>query len=221
MNNYKIFAFTILIAFLISSCKQSQEARKPISQTSGSFIKKSAERNRKLIATEEGQIAALIKSEPKRNYLASDKGYWFSYLIQNKVDTLTPKKGDVAFFEYEIKDLNGKIIYSQADLKPQTYAIDKQNIMTGLREGIKLMRKKEKLIFLFPSHIAYGYHGDDKKIGSNQPIMCILTLHNFISEIAFKKEIQLRKENNLNQATTETTNLETKPQTPIKDSIIN
>jgi FKBP-type peptidyl-prolyl cis-trans isomerase len=59
--------------------------------------------------------------------------------------------------------------------------------MTGLREGIKLMHKKEKVIFLFPSQIAYGYHGDDKKIGTNIPLICTVTLHNFISESAFKK----------------------------------
>ena len=56
-----------------------------------------------------------------------------------------------------------------------------------------LMHKKEKVIFLFPSHIAYGYHGDDKKIGTNQPLLCTVTLHNFISEEAFKKEIQFKE----------------------------
>lgn len=177
---------------MISGCKQHQEARRPLSQASGSFMKKSAERNKKLIAGEEGQIDSLIKSNPKIKYLASTKGYWYTYVIQNTLDTLTPKKGDVAFFDYEIKDLKGNVIYSEVELRPQTYTVDKQNIMTGLREGIKLMHKKEKVIFLFPSHIAFGYHGDDKKIGTNQPLLCTVTLHNFISETAFKKEIQLR-----------------------------
>jgi len=186
-----IIAFFVFI--LVSGCKQPQEARKPLSQSSGSFMKKSAERNKKLIAGEEGQIDSLIKSNPKIKYFASTKGYWYTYVVQNLQDTLTPKKGDVAFFDYEIKDLKGNVIYSQLELRPQTYAVDKQNIMTGLREGIKLMHKKEKVIFLFPSHIAYGYHGDDKKIGTNQPLLCTVTLHNFISEAAFKKEIQLKR----------------------------
>jgi gliding motility-associated peptidyl-prolyl isomerase len=155
-------------------------------------MKKSAERNKKLIATEEGQIEALIKSNPKIKYLASTKGYWYTYVTQNIQDTLTPKKGDVAFFDYEIKDLKGNVIYSELELRPQTYAVDKQNIMTGLREGIKLMHKNEKVIFLFPSHIAFGYHGDNKKIGTNQPLMCTVTLHDFLPEAAFKKEILLK-----------------------------
>lgn len=190
MKYSKLILLVFLVTILVSSCKQSQEARRPLSRASGSFMKKSAERNKKLIAGEEGQIDSLIKSNPKIKYFASTKGYWYSYVIQNIQDTLTPKKGDVAFFDYEIKDLKGNIIYSELELRPQTYAVDKQNIMTGLREGIKLMHKKEKVIFLFPSHIAYGYHGDDKKIGTNQPLLCTVTLHNFIPEEAFKKEIQ-------------------------------
>jgi gliding motility-associated peptidyl-prolyl isomerase len=206
MKYSKLILFAFLVTILVSSCKQPQEARKPLSQASGSFMKKSAERNKKLIAGEEGQIDSLIKSNPKIKYFASTKGYWYTYVVQNLQDTLTPKKGDVAFFDYEIKDLKGNVIYSQLELRPQTYAVDKQNIMTGLREGIKLMHKKEKVIFLFPSHIAYGYHGDDKKIGTNQPLLCTVTLHNFISEAAFKKEIQLK----------ETTPVKQEITTPIK-----
>lgn len=216
MKFIKLILIVFLVTILVSSCKQQQEARRPVSQASGSFMKKSIERNKKLIASEEGQIDALIKSNPKIKYIASSKGYWYTYVTQNKVDTLTPKKGDVAFFDYEIKDLKGKIIYSQVELRPQTYAVDKQNIMTGLREGIKLMHKKEKVIFLFPSHIAYGFHGDDKKIGTNQPLLCTVTLHNFISEAAFKKEIYL-KQTAAAQQELNTTNSGTKP----KDTLIN
>jgi len=216
MKYCKIILFIFLVPILLSSCKQQQEARRPVSQSSGSFMKKSVERNKKLIASEEGQIDALIKSNPKIKYIASSKGYWYTYVTQNKLDTLTPKKGDVAFFDYEIKDLKGKIIYSQVELRPQTYAVDKQNIMTGLREGIKLMHKNETIIFLFPSHIAYGYHGDDKKIGTNQPLLCTVTLHNFISETAFKKEIYLKETTPAKQELN-TINSETKTKDTLKN----
>ena len=226
MKYSKLILFVFIIALSIASCKQHQEARKPISQASGTFMKKSAERNKKLNASEEDQINALIKSNPKVKYMASTKGYWYTYVIQNTIDTLTPKKGDVAFFEYEIKDLKGNIIYSEVELRPQTYSVDKQNIMTGLREGIKLMHKNEKVTFLFPSHIAYGYHGDNKKIGTNQPLLCKVTLHNFISEAAFRKEIQLKKTNAEKQNLTpeiipSEQAKQTKPINKIKDTVTN
>ena len=192
MKNSTQIAVVFFLFLLISSCKQHQEARRPISQASGSFMKKSIARNKKLVSTEESQIQNLIKSNPNVVYLASKKGYWYSYVTRNTTDTLTPKKGDVAFFDYEIKDLKGTIFYSELELRPQTYYVDKQNIMMGLRDGIKLMRKNEKVTFLFPSNMAYGYHGDDKKIGTNQPIACTVTLRDFKSEVVYKKESQLK-----------------------------
>jgi gliding motility-associated peptidyl-prolyl isomerase len=197
MKNGKLLTIVFIALIVASSCKQHQEARRPISQASGSFMKRSVERNKKLIIGEEGQIDSIIKSNPKVKYLASKKGYWYTYEIQNKLDTLTPKKGDVAFFDYEIKDLKGNVIYSELELRPQTYLVDKQNIMMGLRDGIKLMRKNEKVNFLFPSHMGFGYHGDNKKIGANQPLLCTVTLHNFIAEEAFKKEVQLKNKDTL------------------------
>ena len=121
MKNGKLLTIVFIALIVASSCKQHQEARRPISQASGSFMKRSVERNKKLIIGEEGQIDSIIKSNPKVKYLASKKGYWYTYEIQNKLDTLTPKKGDVAFFDYEIKDLKGNVIYSELELRPQTY----------------------------------------------------------------------------------------------------
>ena len=197
MKNGKLLTIFFIALIVAFSCKQHQEARRPISQASGSFMKRSVERNKKLIIGEEGQIDSIIKSNPKIKYLASKKGYWYTYEIQNKLDTLTPKKGDVAFFDYEIKDLKGNVIYSELELRPQTYLVDKQNVMMGLRDGIKLMHKNEKVNFLFPSHMGFGYHGDNKKIGANQPLLCTVTLHNFIAEEAFKKEVQLKNKDTL------------------------
>jgi hypothetical protein len=70
----------------------------------------------------------------------------FTYETANEVDS--DSKGDVVFFDYEIKDLKGTIIYSELELRPQIYYVDKQDIMMGLRDGIKLMHKM-KSNFLF------------------------------------------------------------------------
>lgn len=190
MKIFKILVILIFTTLLFSSCKQQQEARRPISQSSGSFMKQSIARNKKMIAGEEDQIQAIIKSNPKIQYIASKKGYWYYYESRNLTDSLTPKKGDIAFFDYEIKDLQGNIIYSQEELEPQIYKVDKQEIMMGLRDGIKLMRKTEKVNFLFTSHMGYGYHGDNNKIGTNQPLICTVTLNDFMPESKYTEQIQ-------------------------------
>ena len=187
MNFLKYITLVIAVATLMS-CSQHQQARKPISQSSGSFMTESVERNKKLIAGEEGKIDSIIKSNPQTKYIASKKGYWYYYEVQNAKDTLRPKKGDVAYFDYEVKDLNGNVIYSEVQLRPQVYHVDKQNIMMGLRDGIKLMRKKEKVTFLFPSHMGFGYHGDNKRIGHNEPLICTVTLNDFGPEVKTTSE---------------------------------
>lgn len=181
-------ALGVLLSVLALGCKNNQEVRRPISHSSGTFMKKSIDKNKKLVASEEQQIKSIIEKDNKTPYIASSKGYWYSYKTKNVTDTITPKKGDVAFFSYEIKDLSNKIIYSELELRPQTYYVDKQDILIGLRDGIKLMHRGEEVNFLFPSHKAYGYRGDTKKIESNTPLLITVKLRDFKSEVAFKKE---------------------------------
>ena len=213
MNYSKIILMAFFATILFSSCKQHQEARRPVSQSSGSFMKQSIARNKKLIAGEEDQIDAVIKSNPAIKYIASKKGYWYYYESRNLTDSLTPKKGDVALFDYEIKDLKGSIIYSQQELQPQVYKVDKQEIMMGLRDAIKLMRKTEKVHFLFTSHMGYGFHGDNNKIGTNQPLSCTVTLRDFMTEPKYNEQIKPN--------TVVKTNPTIKEKSIIKDSLTN
>ena len=179
MNIFKHILFVVLTIF-IASCSEKQ-ARQPISHSSGTFMKESIDRNKKLNEQEKLAITKIIQKDTAFLYNRSEKGFWYAY--ENKsTENVFPVKGDVVNFDYEITDLYGNTIYSAEELKTQTYHVDKQNIMSGLRNGIKLMHKGDKVKFIFPSQSAYGYHGDDKKIGTNQPIICLVTLNEIKSE---------------------------------------
>lgn len=182
----KMIVAGLVIAGIITAGCSQQQARKPISHSSGTFMKESIKRNKKLVANEESKIDSIIKSNPNVKYIASDKGYWYHYEVEKTTDTITPKRGDVAFFTYDVKDLKGNVIYSDVELRPQVYYVDKENIMMGLRHGIKLMNKGETVTFLFPSHMGYGYHGDNEKIGINEPLMCTVTLNDIKPESEVK-----------------------------------
>lgn len=177
MNVTKIIAVLILGMNLVTCCTQKQEARRPVSHTGGEFMKQSIERNKKLNQGEESKLKDLIKKDTASHYIASTKGYWYTYITKNEASTDNPNKGEIAFFDYEISDIENKVIYSQSELKPQQYVVDKQNIITGLRDGIKQMKKGEKVKFLFPSHLAFGYHGDNKKVGTSVPLIYTVTLN--------------------------------------------
>lgn len=171
----RVFIAIMLLGITLVSCSK-QQPRKPKSKTDNTFIKESIERNKLLIAEEELLIEAIIKNDTLKEYIASAKGYWYKY--ENKVEAATPlaQRGDIAYFEYEVRDLDNKIIYTKEELKLQEYYVDKENIMMGLRDGIKLMKKGESITFIFPSHMGYGYHGDNDKISTNEPLICTVTL---------------------------------------------
>ena len=174
MNAFKSILLVVLTIFM-ASCSEKQ-ARQPISRNSGTFMKESIDRNKKLNIQEKLAITNVIQKDTAYIYNRSEKGFWYAYETKSAENVL-PIKGDVVQFDYEITDLYGNSIYTAAELKTQTYYVDKQNIMSGLRNGIKLMHIGDKVKFIFPSQSAYGYHGDDKKIGTNQPIICLVTLN--------------------------------------------
>ncbi|MGB5417555.1 gliding motility-associated peptidyl-prolyl isomerase GldI [Algibacter sp.] len=167
---------TLALVLLVFSCK-TPEARRPISVKSGSFIDASVERNKKLNAKEQASIEKIMKLN-KNDYIASESGFWYYYNNKTEIDTLqTPNFGDIINYNYNIKSLNGNVIYSTEELKTQTYAMDKEELFTGLREGLKLMKAGETATFLFPSQKAYGYYGDENKIGRNTPLICEVTVN--------------------------------------------
>ena len=173
------FLIILILAIGVSSCK-SPEARRPISQKSGSFIKISAERNKKLNAEESVQIQNIIKKDTSKTYIASESGFWYYYNTKVEKDTITPTFGDIVNFDYDVKDFNGNAIYSDIEIHPRNYAMDQEEIFTGLREGLKLMKPGETVTFLFPSQKAYGYYGDKDKIGTNTPVICEVTVNSII-----------------------------------------
>lgn len=168
---YRIIILLSVILGL-SACQKKAEIREPVSQSGGEYIKESAERNQYIVSDELKAIQQYIKNDSMHKYYQSDSGFWYKYLKANIRDTITPRPGDVVDIEFSIKYLNNEIIYDINETSPKIYVVDKQEIMPGLRRGIKIMRPEERIVFLFPSHLGYGFIGDKDRIGSNQPIIC-------------------------------------------------
>ncbi len=162
----------LLVCITALSCK-TPEAREPVTVNSGSFINESVARNKALYQKETKVIADIIAAQPENNYQTSGNGFWYYFNTEVTNDSLpTPTFGDLVKFNYNVKNLNGNAIYTKAELKDQNYAMDQQELFSGLREGLKLMQAGEFATFIFPSQKAYGYYGDENKIGTNIPIIC-------------------------------------------------
>jgi gliding motility-associated peptidyl-prolyl isomerase len=151
----------------------------PESVQSGSFLKESAERNKKLNELEQKQIKKVIKNDPDKVYIPSKSGFWYYYNTKIEIDSVKPKFGDIIDFDYTIFNIEGKEIYAKVN---KSYIMDKEELFTGLREGLKLLKPTETATFIFPSQIAFGYYGDDHKIGTNIPLICEVTLNTIIKK---------------------------------------
>jgi len=177
MKNKLYFLF---LALLIIACSKP-EPRKPIVRKTSSFMRESVERNKALNKLEEKLILQKIESDSAHVYAVSPHGFWYYYVEKDSVNTLFPVKGDEVLFSYEIKDLKDSIIYSKEELGDKNYLVDQEDLISGLQEGIKLMKEGEVVTFLFPSYKAYGYSGFEK-INSNQPLIYTVHLKKIISK---------------------------------------
>ncbi|MAT90495.1 MAG: gliding motility-associated peptidyl-prolyl isomerase GldI [Flavobacteriaceae bacterium] len=175
MRNF--IALLCSVLFLVTSC-QSPEARRPLQRSSGSFIKESTARNKELLKQEEERIQAVINADTARDYIASESGFWYYYNIKDTLANPMPDVGDQVVFRYNIKDLNGTVILSEQENGTQNYVIDQtnQDLISGIRDGLKLMKEGEQVTFLFPSYKAYGYYGIQEKLGVNVPVQSTVTL---------------------------------------------
>ncbi len=171
-----IVIFSLFAIFL--GCK-SPEARRPIQSKSGTFIKESAVRNKKIYEAEKAHIQKIINADSSNDYIASESGFWYYYNRKDTVNSEMPDLGDVVRFTYDIKDLDGTTIVSEAENGPQIYKVDQSNqeLISGIRDAIKLMKEGEVATFLFPSYKAFGYYGIEKKLGTNIPVQSTISLH--------------------------------------------
>jgi len=168
----------LIVTVLVFSCA-NPIPRKPISRNSSTFLNESIQRNKKVNKLEEVAFLEIIKKDSTHYYITSANGFWYTYLAKDSVATKLPMRGDEIIYSYTIKDINGQILYTEEDLGERNYIVDKQELITGLQDGLKLMKEDEKVVFLFPSHKAYGYSGY-QKIRSNQPLIYTVKLKKII-----------------------------------------
>lgn len=174
MKLYKLLSMAFVFLSIMACHKP--EPRKPVTYQSGSFLDESLKRNLAILRSEEKAIFKIIENDSLNTYMNSSDGFWYTYAQKNTNDTVTPGFGDKVVFTYNLRTFSEDTIYTMAEVGYKSYIMDQQRLMTGLREGLKLMKAGEQVNFLFPSSRAYGFYGDKKRIGSNIPLKATVTL---------------------------------------------
>lgn len=171
---------TMMISVSFLSCAQP-EARKPLQKRSGSFMEDSAQRNRALYAQEEREIKAFIQTKDSLgHYRVSESGFWYAIEPSAAPELPTPRKGDTVIFSFTVYDLALNELIPVDQNGWIEYQVDQshQELINGIREGIKLTRNKESMRLLLPSVMAYGYRGVPGMIEPNTPVLVELNRQN-------------------------------------------
>lgn len=138
-------------------------------------MSESIERNKLLNKAENAILMQKMKSDSLHQYLSSEYGFWYYYEVEVPSENYTAKGGDVVFYSHEIRSLDDTILYPKEVLGTKSYLVDKEELIAGLQDGFKIMKEGEVITFLFPSHKAYGYTGNDL-IKPNQPLIYTVEL---------------------------------------------
>lgn len=165
----------VLLIFMLASCG-GPEPRRPVKVKSANFYKESVERSRQLLEKEEQFIQEIINNDTASEYQNNANGSWYSFSKKNENDDYKAHPDDLVTMTYNILTLKNDTIYSMEDIGIIKYKVDKQGLFQGLRDGVKLLKENETATFLFPSSLAYGYHGDNNKIGINVPLKTTISV---------------------------------------------
>ena len=152
------------------------EPRRPVKTQSGNLIKASVQRNIELLKQEEAFIQQIIGNDTLHDYLTSSTGSWYFYNSRNEDSEYTPLTDDLVTFKYNLVSLENDTIYTMEEIGTIHYRVDKQELFPGLRNSVKLLKENETATFFFPSAMAYGYHGDNKKIGPNVALKSTISI---------------------------------------------
>ncbi len=136
----------------------------------------SVEMNRNLNKREEVYIKQMIKKDSLHQYINSGHGFWYYYIKKNPASKKYPQTHDWVTLNYELRDLSNNIIYSSKEIGEKKYHVDHENYFRGFHEAVKLLKEGEEALFIFPSNAAYGYHGDENRIGQNIPLQMHLKI---------------------------------------------
>lgn len=144
-------------------------------------MSESVQRNTVLKDVEEEIFRQRMEKDSINNYINSEFGFWYYYEERDTINSKLATTGDEVIFSYEVRNLDDLVVYTEQELGDQNYLVDKEELITGLQEGIKLMKEGEVVVFLFPSYKAYGYTGNER-VRSNEPLIYIVNLKKIINK---------------------------------------
>jgi len=169
----KLLIYLIFIVFVSVSCKNSdkQSSREELTRED---LKEPLINVNRQIANREAQL--IDNYIERRKWDMTETGTGLRYMIYEQKEGPTAKAGQVAEVTYKISLLDGTVCYESEGDDTKSFLIGRDNVESGIHEGITYMKSGEKAIFIIPSHLAHGVTGDLNKIPPQSTLIVDLQL---------------------------------------------
>ncbi len=93
------------------------------------------------------------------------------YEIYEHTDGTPAETGMRVSIDYRVSLLDGTLCYSSEKDGIKEFMLGKSQEISGIEQGVEMMRKGEKARFIIPPHLAYGLLGDENRIPARSIIV--------------------------------------------------
>jgi len=167
-----IFLLAVAV-LLLNSCNQKQPVdKRPV--MSEQETEEMLLRVNKFLVDKDLELMHSYAQQKEWNMEVSETGLF--YEIFEKTDNNKVEQGDLISIDYKVSLLDGSVCYSSDKDGPREFRLGKSQEISGLEQGIALMREGEKARFIIPPHLAYGLIGDEERIPARAIIVYMVEL---------------------------------------------
>lgn len=119
-------------------------------------------------AADDATIQKYLADKSITNAQKQTSGLYFVPVTTN-TSAAQPQAGEVVSVLYTGTLLDGTVIYSTSknDNTPVSFALLPNQVIPGFGEGVSLMHKGDKAVFLIPSGLAFGSSGSGSSVPAN------------------------------------------------------
>lgn len=117
--------------------------------------------NRNLVKQEKEIIDSYIKSN---NTEFIETGTGLRYRIVNQGDGAPIKTGDIIKMAYELRLINGELLYSSDNDGLKAFRVGRGGVESGLEEALLHLHIGDEAEIIIPSYLAHGLTGDGNRI---------------------------------------------------------
>jgi FKBP-type peptidyl-prolyl cis-trans isomerase len=162
----------LIVGFLVllSACSEAQteEPKGPEQKPSQEQL---IDKNRELLEQERNRITEFIEAN-KFEMKQTGSGMYYMRLSESTVNGDTSiKEGDRVSYNYRITLLDGTPVANSIDNGTRNIVVNKDQAAIGLHEAFLLMNVGDKMLFIVPSHLAYGISQNEDDVPPHSTII--------------------------------------------------